>query len=206
MKKINKLSDLFAQKNTLYVIIFFIIFFILLTYLISGYTSKRYYKLYPTIYLYPNNIKEIEIVRKYNNERLKNNTINDFVKLTDKSVSYAFIQEFSDLPLKLDELDSISYNINYIIIFFKNLFNRARPSQIDKSLNSFESKTASTPSFPSGHSAQALYIAKKLSEKYPDKKDKFYDLAEKCGMARIYGGLHYPSDHEFSRKIVKLIP
>jgi hypothetical protein len=206
MKKINKLSNLFTQKNTSYFIIIFIIFFILLMYLISGYTSKRYYNIYPTIYLYPNNIKEIEIVRKCNNERLKNNTINDFVKLTDKSVSYAFIQEFSDLSLKLDELDSISYNINYIIIFLKNLFNRARPNQIDKSLNSFESKTASTPSFPSGHSAQALYIAKKLSEKYPDKKDKFYDLAEKCGMARIYGGLHYPSDHEFSRKIVKLIP
>ena len=26
------------------------------------------------------------------------------------------------------------------------------------------------------------------------------------GIARVYGGLHYPSDHEFSKLIVSLIP
>lgn len=83
------------------------------------------------------------------------------------------------------------------MIIFKYLFNRARPKQIDKSVNIFNSISANTPAFPSGHSMQGLYLAKKLSKKYPEKQELFYKLADDCGKARIYAGLHYPSDLTF---------
>ena len=200
MRNLKKKSGLKNYNNALYLIFFLIISL----YLISGYTNLRYNNNYPTLYLYPNNIEEVELVKKFNNERLKNKRINDFVKLTDKSCAYAFINEIDDITI--EELNSIDNNIDPIIRFLKILFNRARPFQVDKNYENYDSITAFSGSFPSGHSAQAQYIAKRLSEKYPEKKEKLYKIAEKCGIARVYGGLHYPSDHEFSKLIVGLIP
>ena len=184
--------------------LYFIFFIIISIYLITGYSNLRYDNNYPTLYLYPNNTEEVKLVKKFNNERLKNNKINNFVKLTDRSCAYAFINEFDDITI--EELNSIDNNIDPIIHFFKKLFNRARPFQVDKNYKKYDSTTAFSGSFPSGHSAQAQYIAKRLSEKYPEKKERLYKIAEQCGIARVYGGLHYPSDHEFSKLIVSLIP
>lgn len=192
------------KKKSLFKILLILLIFFIFLYLITGFLNKRYYNYYPTLYLYPNNEKDIKIVEKYNKKRLENNEINKFVKLTDKSCIYAFLKEIDDLSI--DELMSIDNNINPIIIFFKNLFNRPRPWQINKNLNHYNSISAFSPSFPSGHSAQAQYIAKRLSEKYPQKKKQLYKVAEKCGLARVYGGLHFLSDHEFSKFIVSMIP
>jgi membrane-associated phospholipid phosphatase len=179
-------------------------FTLIILYLITGLLNKRYYKNYPTLYLYPNNEKDVKIVEKYNNIRLKNEEINNFVKITDTNMSYAFINEIDGISI--NDIKNIDNNINDIIHFFKFLFNRPRPWQINLDLNHYDSKTAFSPSFPSGHSAQAQYIAKRLSEKYPEKKEKLYEVAEKCGLARVYGGLHYLSDHLFAKFIVSMIP
>ena len=138
--------------------------------------------------------------KKYVKE--KNQDMNNFIKLTDKSVSYAF----QDIVIESrEQLTKIEGEIVPIILFCKNLFNRARPKQINKNLNVFESISANTPAFPSGHTCQAYYLAKKLSIKYPEKKEVLFELAEKCGQARIYAGLHYPSDHEFSKFLTNFL-
>ena len=62
--------------------------------------------------------------------------MNDFIKLTDKSVSYAF----QDIVIESrEQLSKMEREIVPFITFFKNLFNRARPKQINPSLNVFES-------------------------------------------------------------------
>ena len=188
-------------KYLKYIKFTYVLFVLFFTYLISGIVVKRYYNNYPTLRLYPDNLREIEKVKKYINER--NSEMYDFIKLTDRSCSYAFIEYVDE---DIAELDNISQFIVPYIIFFKNIFNRARPCQIDTTINKYPSVSAFSPSFPSGHSAQAQYLAKILSKKYPEKREMLYKIAEKCGKARIYAGLHYPSDHEFSKFLISILP
>ena len=192
MKK--KLNDIFKHK------LYLLFILIIIIYCVNGYSLERYYQFYPTINVYPNNFNEIKIVEKY--VKQKNQIMNDFIKLTDKSVLYAF----QDIVIESrEQLSKMEREIVPFITFFKNLFNRSRPKQINENLNVFESVSANTPAFPSGHTCQAYYLAKKLSIKYPEKREKLFELAEKCGQARIYAGLHYPSDHEFSKFLINFL-
>lgn len=192
MKK--KPNNIFKHK------LYLLFILIIIIYCVNGYSLERYYQFYPTINVYPNNFNEVKIVEKY--VKQKNQIMNDFIKLTDKSVSYAF----QDIVIESrEQLSKMEREIVPFITFFKNLFNRARPKQINQNLNVFESVSANTPAFPSGHTCQAYYLAKKLSIKYPEKREKLFELAEKCGQARIYAGLHYPSDHEFSKFLIKFL-
>ena len=50
---------------------------------------------------------------------------------------------------------------------------------------------------------QAYYLAKVLSKKYRNKEKELWKIAEDCNKARIYAGLHYESDGEFSRRLVE---
>ena len=174
---------------------------LIIIYCVNGYSTERYYQFYPTINVYPNNFNEVKLVEKYVNE--KNNEIFNLIKLTDKSVSYAFVGIVTD---SFEELHKIESDIVPFITFFKLLFNRARPKQINMDLDVYQSISAHTPAFPAGHTCQAYYLAKKLTKKYPEKKEILFELAEKCGQARIYAGLHYPSDHEFSKFLVNILP
>lgn len=192
MKKIP--NNIFKYK------LYLLFILVIIIYCVNGYSLERYYQFYPTINVYPNNFNEVKIVEKYIKQ--KNQIINNFIKLTDKSVSYAF----QDVVIETrEQLSKMERDIVPFITFFKNLFNRARPKQINQNLNVFESVSANTPAFPSGHTCQAYYLAKKLSIKYPEKKEVLFELAEKCGQARIYAGLHYPSDHEFSKFLVNFL-
>ena len=192
MKK--KPNNIFNHK------LYLLFILIIIIYCVNGYSLERYYQFYPTINVYPNNFNEVKIVEKYVKE--KNGRMNNFIKLTDKSVSYAF----QDVVIESrEQLSKMEGEIVPFITFFKNLFNRARPKQINENLNVFESVSANTPAFPSGHSCQAYYLAKKLSIKYPEKREILFELAEKCRQARIYAGLHYPSDHEFSKFLTNFL-
>ncbi len=162
------------------------------------YIPKRYYKLLPTIPLYPNNKKEAEVVLELSSKRTTSDVY--FFKLTDPSVIYSFKPYVNE---SISDLSKIILSINHIIFFFKYLFNRARPKQINKNINVLISTTAHTPAFPAGHAMQGYYLAKILSKKYPEKKDIFSKLAERCDMVRVKAGIHYPSDGKFSKFIVK---
>ena len=112
----------------------------------------------------------------------------------------AFVEH---VPESRDELKQIETKQNYIILFFKYIINRRRPYQLNPNLNVINIDTAQTPSYPAGHAYQAQLLAKILSTRYPEKKDMLYEIARKCDDCRIKAGLHYPSDGEFSRKLVE---
>ena len=185
------------KKNSKNIKLIHIFYVLILIYLITGLSSTRYYKSYPTLKLYPNNLRELEKVKQYIYER--NNEMYEFIKLTDRSCSYAFLK-YVDEDIKT--LDKIAQSINPLIYLLKYIFNRERPYNIDPKIDNYNSITGKGPAFPSGHSAQAHYLAKILSKKYPEKRELFYKIAEKCGKARIYAGLHYPSDYEFGKFII----
>lgn len=179
------------------------IYLISIIIIIISYSQKRYYNFLPTLPLYPNNYNESKKVLKVINDR-----IYEDIKLfyeTDESVVYAFKNL---LPHEnINNMNKIIIEKNYIIFILKWIFNRARPYQINNEISKkmLLSNSADTPAFPSGHSFQAYYLAKKLSKKYPDKKKELYKLAKKCGHARIIAGLHYPSDDKFSELLVKFM-
>ncbi|MHA2474870.1 MAG: hypothetical protein ACXAES_16725 [Promethearchaeota archaeon] len=160
----------------------------------------RYIQFLPTIPIYPNSEKEVLLVEKQVNLRNKHDL--DFFKLTDKSVSPAFS---SIVPISIKELDNMikQFDVAFIILFFKYLINRPRPKQIKPSLNVLTSISANTPAYPAGHAFQAYYLAKKLGKSYPELQPQLDSIAERCNSVRIKAGLHYPSDGEFSKQLVK---
>lgn len=161
---------------------------------------KGYISFYPSLIpIYPNNKKEVIILKKYINNRTRDDV--SFFHLTNRSVVPAFVKHVDETS---QELDKIVYtNLNYIIIrFFKYSINRPRPCQIDNTIIPINIDTAQTPAYPAGHAFQAYFLAKVLSKKYPIKKCLFEKIAKDCDMTRVKAGLHYPSDGEFSKKLV----
>ena len=181
--------------------VFFIILVFIFLYLAIGYSIDRYYKQLPTIPIYPNNKDEVKIVENYINNRDYN--MYEFIKTTDKCIACVFKEHVNESNEEMNKI--ISKNI-HIIMFLKNLFNRQRPYLVNTELDNYNTQTSASPAFPSGHSLQAHYLAKKLSEKYPEKREILYKIAEKVGIARVYAGVHYPSDHKFAKFIANILP
>lgn len=168
-------------------------------YIILLIIQDKYNFYYPTLPVYPNNREELELVKRMIRDRTEED-IKIFLK-TDVSVCYLFLDH---TPETISELRFItnSDKIFFLVNFFKNIINRARPYQIDKSIDDLKSMTSHTPAYPAGHAFQAYYLAKVLSLKYPEKKEKWNSLAQQCDLVRVKAGLHYPSDGKFSKKLV----
>ncbi len=168
-------------------------------YLLLLLIQDKYIFYLPTIPIYPNNKDEIKIVQQYVRNRSQSDI--DFHKKTDVSVAPAFADYVDESISELREMLN-AFPLPYLILCFKYSINRARPKQIDNELNVLDSTSANTPAYPAGHSFQAYYLEKILSQKYPQKADLFHEIAEKCNNVRIVAGLHYPSDGQFSKQLI----
>lgn len=122
-------------------------------------------------------------------------------KNTDISVAKGF-QDI--LPVPHAEIVAVANSVAPLILILKVVINRPRPNQVTPDLvkTSLPSLSANTPAFPSGHTAQAYMVANYYGRRFPSLKEKLIERAEAVGKARISAGLHYPSDHEFSKKLV----
>mgnify|MGYP003978467815 CR=1 FL=1 len=167
--------------------------------LITILQKEKYYNFYPTIPVYPNNQKEVLEVEKYIKKR--NKEMVNFYELTNESIIYAYMPYVKETK---QELSNLITKKRFEILFFKNLINRARPKKVKHDLDAFYSYTGLTPSYPAGHAYQAYYLTKYLSKIYPNKRDLFEKIAKKCDLCRVYAGIHYPSDGQFSKYLVNL--
>lgn len=75
----------------------------------------------------------------------------------------------------------------------KYAFNRPRPSQLDPKL-SIAVALPNSPSYPSEHAVAAGAASAVLGYVYPEDAKAFDEIAEQAGQARIWAGVHYPSD------------
>ena len=171
----------------------------LFLYLLLIFSQDQYNFYYPTIPIYPNNYQEIEEVKKAIQNRSQKD-VDDFQK-TDISVCYLFSDYTTETTNELRMIANDT-KIRYFIQFFKNVINRSRPYQIDPLINDLKSVTSHTPAYPAGHAFQGYYLARVLSIQYPDKKDVWNQVAERCDLVRVKAGLHYPSDGQFSKQLV----
>lgn len=96
-----------------------------------------------------------------------------------------------------------------IVDHLKFYYNRARPYQLAEhyqiKINRVVTKTHGTPAYPSGHTMYAALIAEILADKYPKYKSNLDAIVDMSGKARELQGVHYPSDNEAAKKIIKTI-
>jgi membrane-associated phospholipid phosphatase len=183
----------------------FKIFFLvaLLYFILLSFQPDRYNIWYPTISeAYPNNAHEIKImIHDYIQKRTPEDI--QFFKLTDSNSIEAFKGKISEEQFqRLTKIVS-SPKIVQKIMFYKKLYNRARPVQVaPEIIDALYSTTANTPAYPSGHAIQAYYAAKILSQWEPSRKKEWMEIANRVANIRIIGGVHYPSDRDFGRWLV----
>tara|TARA_R110002074_G_scaffold156071_2_gene312147 strand:- start:32 stop:718 length:687 start_codon:yes stop_codon:yes gene_type:complete len=134
------------------------------------------------------------------------------------------IYSIDDDPMHLFKKVINKYNLNFSVRFFTTAYytcviaiidhlkfyhNRPRPYQLaehyDMSINRIITKTHKTPAYPSGHTMYAALISQILSDKYPRHRTELDKLVDLCGKARELQGVHYPSDNEAAKKIIKTI-
>jgi len=119
------------------------------------------------------------------------------VKDHDEVPFYAIKKYCEENGMKFhkDEFNDIIEQSIPIILHFKDRFGRSRPKDVDNSIETLNSKTNKTPSYPSGHSAQSMLVAKYVIGKFPKHKKGLLAAAKECGIGRVLAGFHYLSDH-----------
>ena len=119
------------------------------------------------------------------------------VKDHDEVPFYAIKKYCEENGMKFhkDEFNDIIEQSIPIILHFKDRFGRSRPKDVDNSIETLNSKTNKTPSYPSGHSAQSMLVAKYVIGKFPKHEKGLIAAAKECGIGRVLAGFHYLSDH-----------
>ena len=108
-----------------------------------------------------------------------------------------------NLPEEIINLiDQLFDDINPLLIKLKLHFQRPRPYQLALAyklkLFPFNSCSANTPSYPSGHALQSKVICYVLGNHLPEHYEYFESLANDICYSRQYMGLHYTSDIDFA--------
>ena len=126
---------------------------------------------------------------------------------TDEDASY-YIKEYmdnNDLDYNEDMIEFIEDQCVPIIRHYKNTFNYPRPYQLAEKykvkLKKLKTGTASTPSYPSGHTVQPYVVANFYGKKYPGHKKNLRKMADKTAYGRVNAGLHYPMDYSAGIKL-----
>jgi hypothetical protein len=71
---------------------------------------------------------------------------------------------------------------------------RTRPFVVDPTLKLAVDKPGNSPSYPSGHTTAAYAACMVLAHLMPDRADEFMSLAQQSAFARLYAGVHFPTD------------
>lgn len=76
----------------------------------------------------------------------------------------------------------------------KRAWGRLRPYEVDASIPTIVPQPHGNAGYPSGHTSGAYAAALALAAVAPERRDELLALAAEAGWARIYGGVHFPSD------------
>lgn len=95
-------------------------------------------------------------------------------------------------------------HVDPIIMNLKERYNRVRPYILNKKIKALIDPPKH-PSYPSGHSVQAYFIAYMLINKYPNNEDFYLSIADDIAVNREYAGVHYESDTKYGKEIAKIL-
>ena len=129
----------------------------------------------------------------------------------DDDFLWAFEKICKDNGLGFDKkfFKAMIKEVGHIVIKLKYKFNRPRPFQLAKvhclDLMKYDSETAKTPSYPSGHTTQGRVLAIYLSKLYPELQDQFEAVSDTISLSRMEGCHHFPSDVAYGNQIATWI-
>ncbi|MCW2925840.1 MAG: PA-phosphatase [Thermoleophilia bacterium] len=75
----------------------------------------------------------------------------------------------------------------------KSKYDEQRPFELDPTITPLGS-VPHDPSYPSGHSSAAAAAATVLEHLWPEQRGHYEELAASVEWARVYSGVHFPSD------------
>jgi hypothetical protein len=168
-------------------------------------------------YPFPSNegqdvIDEINQLINYTNTLSSDEVLQKRYKLYDTNFEGYIINVLANVGIDrqevTDTIKQIHDDVMPFLIKLKYHFQRLRPYQLSHNLNMrlyvFESETADTPSYPSGHTIQSKLYADVLGNKYPRYYKQLQGLADDISESRLSMGLHYPSDILFSEYVAEV--
>ena len=141
-------------------------------------------------------------------------TMQEIKELSKTPINKNFVKEKDDIKKSftkiVDEdkfIQSLIDESAPIILKIKKHHNRPRPKKLAKKLGikmeDIEMESMKTPSYPSGHSAQGIFIGMALSDKYPSKRNKLMKTTRDISKSRNIAHAHYKSDSKFGEEIGK---
>ena len=152
-------------------------------------------------------LRELHWLLDYNDGKITRNVVMEGDDIKEVFEKYCDKNNLEYPKKYVTELIKDSAKIIYKL---KYKYNRPRPFQLGEFYQIPDFKihnldTAKTPSYPSGHSTQGIFIGKALGKKYPNHKMEFYKLGKMISESRLMARAHYPSDTKFGENIGKLL-
>jgi hypothetical protein len=131
-----------------------------------------------------------------------------FVKEKDDvKGSFLKLAKKKGLEVSGEAIDEVIEESAKVILKIKKHHNRPRPKALAKKNNiKFDDKeldSMKTPSYPSGHSAQGILIAKLIGDKFPKHAKDFMKVGKDISYSRNVAHAHYKSDSKFGEQLGK---
>ncbi len=144
-------------------------------------------------------IKELSKVAEQYDDRFNPEFMQDRL---DRELAATFLDVLNKngYDHSLMHLEQEAYGLRPVIKAHKNYFKALRPHELARKhgipFMHDELATARSPSYPSGHTTQAYYLAMLLSDQFPELQGELFETARKVAESRIDRGVHFPSDNE----------
>lgn len=134
---------------------------------------------------------------------------NTWIRTADEVPYEAFYQwlYLRGVKVKMRELKTLwnTSEVRELCRKLKTAIGRPRPFQKFDFVKKSDFVNCDDPSFPSGHSCSAYYMATILSKKWPHLEEGLFLLASKIAKSRVQAGVHYPSDIKAGEVIGKAL-
>jgi hypothetical protein len=149
--------------------------------------------------------EELQKLQKLVDKRKKDDKIKEMVLEIDDDADTPFKRIAKQHNLQFPEklVDKLWNEVlQPIQMQLKWKYNRPRPYQLGAKLgiqiDNLKTFTHQTPSYPSGHAIHGYFTALVMEDMYPQHKDEWRAAGKMVGQARLYQGVHYPSDNDAS--------
>ena len=124
-------------------------------------------------------------------------------------VAKVFKKKHKELGLEFnkDEIKELLRQSAKHLMELKYKYNRPRPHQLAEfyglDVSKFNLESMKTPSYPSGHATQGYLMGEFYSERYPEHREEFMEVAEDVAESRIKAKAHFPSDKKFGKELAE---
>lgn len=150
-------------------------------------------------------VKSLDSINLPENENILKNYL-----LFDRNIGQSIFEYFYKQEIELGSLIiNVLEDIIPIIYKLKYFFNRPRPNQLAQyyklKLFPYDSKTSNSPSYPSEKVIIGTVLLSIIKEKHPEKTEECLKFMETIEFSRVFLGLNYQSDVDFSKEIAEFI-